>query len=104
MNQGMKHNLAQLLGTVSRSMAYLCPLWASMNWSAIVMSSHTSVCKYRSVLEATNIPTISLPVHIVVCKDTRNMISLCFIHTDTLVIYTDTLVNISAIETEKILF
>lgn len=34
-----------------------------------------------------NIPTISLLVHIVVCKDIRNMISLCFTHTDMLCWY-----------------
>lgn len=34
-----------------------------------------------------NIPTIFLLVHIVFCKDIRNMISLCFRHTDMLCWY-----------------
>lgn len=56
-----QHNSPQLLGAVSRSVAYVCPFWASMNCSATVTSSHTLVYKSRSILEATkhsdNIPT-----------------------------------------------
>lgn len=96
-----KHNLPEVLGTVSRSTAYVCSPWASMNCSATAKSSHMPVCKYRSILEATkhscNIPTCEY------CCLQRFLksISLCFIHTYILVVHTDTLVNISGIETEK---
>jgi len=55
-----------------------------MNCFNMLMSSDTSMCKYRSILEATgnitfpNSSTIFLLMHIVDCKDIRNLISLCF--------------------------
>lgn len=87
-----------LLGTVPRRVAYVCPLWASMNCCATVKSSHTLLCRCRSSLQPTkhscNIPTCA---YCCLQRLKKKIISLCFIHTDTLV-------NISGIETEKILF